>query len=134
MTTWRSRIRLYSTGRRGVAGTLVVEKIVGAAAEKGIDLEGCADARRAGQRAHPLDGRGADKLHRAGRGKPTFALGEDEMEMGVGIHGEPGRRRVKLATADAIAEEMVGAIVGDLDAPQGGERVCCSSTASAARR
>ena len=47
-------------------------------------------------------------------GKPTFTLAEDEMEMGVGIHGEPGRRRVKLASADAIADEMVGAILGDL--------------------
>ena len=47
-------------------------------------------------------------------GKPTFVLGEDEMEMGVGIHGEPGRRRVKLATADAIAEEMLSAIIRDL--------------------
>jgi dihydroxyacetone kinase-like protein len=47
-------------------------------------------------------------------GTPTFTLGEDEMEMGVGIHGEPGRRRVKLASADAIADEMVGAIAGDL--------------------
>ena len=47
-------------------------------------------------------------------GKPTFAIGEDEMEMGVGIHGEPGRRRVKLASADAIAEEMVSAIAADI--------------------
>jgi dihydroxyacetone kinase-like protein len=47
-------------------------------------------------------------------GTPTFTLGEDEMEMGVGIHGEPGRRRVKLAPADAIADEMIGAIAGDL--------------------
>jgi dihydroxyacetone kinase-like protein len=47
-------------------------------------------------------------------GKPTFTLAEDEMEMGVGIHGEPGRRRVKLASADAIADEMMSAILGDL--------------------
>ena len=52
-------------------------------------------------------------------GRPTFSLGEDEMEMGVGIHGEPGRRRVKLATADAIAEEMLAAILKDL-APKAG--------------
>ena len=58
----------HSTGRRGVAGTLIVEKIVGAAAEKGIDLQDCADARRAGQRTHALDGRGADQLHGSGRG------------------------------------------------------------------
>ena len=52
-------------------------------------------------------------------GKPTFSIGDDEMEMGVGIHGEPGRRRVKLANADAIANEMMGAILGDLS-PKGG--------------
>ena len=66
-------------------------------------------------------------------GKPTFTLGEDEMEMGVGIHGEPGRRRVKLASADAIADEMVGAILKDL-APSQARKRCSSSTASAARR
>ncbi len=54
-------------------------------------------------------------------GKPTFTLAEDEMEMGVGIHGEPGRRRVKLASADAIAAEMLGAITGDL-APKPGQQ------------
>ena len=54
-------------------------------------------------------------------GKPTFALGDDEMEMGVGIHGEPGRRRVKLTSADAIAEEMVAAIAGDLGAEASGD-------------
>jgi dihydroxyacetone kinase-like protein len=54
-------------------------------------------------------------------GKPTFTLAEDEMEMGVGIHGEPGRRRVKLAQADAIADEMMTAILGDLKAKPGSE-------------
>ncbi|MBA3731938.1 MAG: dihydroxyacetone kinase subunit DhaK, partial [Gammaproteobacteria bacterium] len=53
--------------------------------------------------------------------KPTFTLAEDEMEMGVGIHGEPGRRRVKLMQADAIADEMVAAIVKDLGAKAGAE-------------
>jgi dihydroxyacetone kinase-like protein len=55
-------------------------------------------------------------------GKPTFTLAEDEMEMGVGIHGEPGRRRVKLASADAVAEEMLGAILGHLK-PKAGQEV-----------
>jgi dihydroxyacetone kinase-like protein len=54
-------------------------------------------------------------------GKPTFSLAEDEMEMGVGIHGEPGRRRVKLATTDAIAEEMLGAIAQSLTPKRGQE-------------
>jgi dihydroxyacetone kinase-like protein len=55
-------------------------------------------------------------------GKPTFEIGADEMEMGVGIHGEPGRKRVRLAAADAIAEEMIGAICDAL-APRSSERV-----------
>jgi dihydroxyacetone kinase-like protein len=54
-------------------------------------------------------------------GKPTFVLGPDEMEVGVGIHGEPGRRRSKLGSADAIAEEMLGAILEDLAPPAGSE-------------
>ena len=54
-------------------------------------------------------------------GKPTFAIGEDEMEMGVGIHGEPGRRRVKLEPADGIAGEMIDAILGDLAPAPAGE-------------
>ena len=104
----------YSTGRRGVAGTLVVEKIVGAAAEKGADL---ATLKALGDRVNGRTrsmGVALTSCTVPAAGKPTFTLGDDEMEMGVGIHGEPGRRRVKLASADAIADEMVAAIVGDL--------------------
>ena len=112
----------WTTGRRGVAGTVIVEKIVGAAAEAGADLatlQALGDAR---QRPHPLDGRGADLAAPSLRpASPPSTLAEDEMEMGVGIHGEPGRRRVKLQPADAIAEEMLGAITGDLAAAAGGE-------------
>jgi phosphoenolpyruvate---glycerone phosphotransferase subunit DhaK len=107
---------LYTTGRRGVAGTLVVEKILGAAAEEGLALK---ELKKLG-----------DKVNRATRsmgvaltsctvpaaGKPNFEIGDDEMEFGVGIHGEPGRRRAKLASADAIAEEICAAVVGDLGA------------------
>ena len=60
-------------------------------------------------------------LHRAGGRQADLRVGDDEMEMGVGIHGEPGRRRVKLQPADAIAEEMLGAILGDLGAARGAE-------------
>jgi dihydroxyacetone kinase-like protein len=104
----------YSTGRRGVAGTMVVERIVGAAAEKGRDLGALAalGARvNAGTRSM---GVALTSCTVPAAGAPTFTLGEDEMEMGVGIHGEPGRRRVKLGSADAIADEMVAAIAGDL--------------------
>ncbi len=106
----------YSTGRRGVAGTLVVEKIVGAAAEDGMDLAGLQALGDRVNGATRSMGVALTSCTVPAAGKPTFAIGEDEMEMGVGIHGEPGRRRVKLATADAIADEIVGAIADDLAA------------------
>jgi dihydroxyacetone kinase-like protein len=104
----------WSTGRRGVAGTLVVEKIAGAAAEAGADLETVAAlAREVNARTRSM-GVALTSCTVPAAGKPTFSLPDDEMEMGVGIHGEPGRRRVRLAGADAIAEEMLTAILGDL--------------------
>jgi dihydroxyacetone kinase-like protein len=111
----------YTTGRRGVAGTLIVERLVGAAAEEGRDL---AALKALGQRVNARTrsmGVALTSCTVPAAGKPTFSLGEDEMEMGVGIHGEPGRRRVKLATADAIAEEMLGAILKDLAPRPGAE-------------
>src|SRR5215470_7870657 len=106
----------YSIGRRGVAGTMIVERIVGAAAEKGADLKGCvALGERVNARTRSM-GVALTSCTVPAAGTPTFALGEDEMEMGVGIHGEPGRRRVKLERADAIAYEMTTAIADDLDA------------------
>ena len=104
----------YSTGRRGVAGTLIVEKILGAAAEEGRDLE---TLRAIGESINARTrsmGVALSSCTVPAAGKPTFDIGEDEREFGVGIHGEPGRRRVKLMRADAIATEMVTAILGDL--------------------
>jgi dihydroxyacetone kinase-like protein len=111
----------HSTGRRGVAGTLIVEKIIGAAAEKGVDLMACAalGARVNGQTRSM--GVALTSCTVPAAGTPTFTLGADEIEMGVGIHGEPGRRRVKLADADAIADEMTTAIMRDLGDPDAGE-------------
>ena len=104
----------YSTGRRGVAGTLIVEKMVGAAAERGADLAALkALGDKVNRRTRSM-GVALTSCTVPAAGTPTFTLGEDEMEMGVGIHGEPGRRRVKLASADAIADEMVAAIAGDV--------------------
>jgi dihydroxyacetone kinase-like protein len=104
----------YSTGRRGVAGTLVVEKLVGAAAEEGRPLEALrALAEAVNSRTRSM-GVALTSCTVPAAGRPTFALGDDEMEMGVGIHGEPGRRRVKLQSANAIAEELVESIVEDL--------------------
>jgi dihydroxyacetone kinase-like protein len=111
----------YSTGRRGVAGTLVVEKIVGAAAEKGADLTSCAELGAEVNGKTRSLGVALTSCTVPAAGTPTFSLGADEMEMGVGIHGEPGRRRVKLASADAIAEEMLNAILADFDRPGSGD-------------
>lgn len=106
---------LYTTGRRGVAGTLIVEKITGAAAESGADL---AALKSLGDRCNARTrsmGIALTSCTVPAIGKPTFTIGEDEMEMGVGIHGEPGRRRIKLATANDIAEQVVSAILSDFD-------------------
>jgi len=112
---------MHSIGRRGVAGTLIVEKIVGAAAEKGVDLAGCvALGERVNARTRSM-GVALTSCTVPAAGTPTFTLGEDEMEVGVGIHGEPGRRRVRLERADAIAHELTTAIVEGLDPAHGSE-------------
>lgn len=109
----------YSTGRRGVAGTMIVEKIIGAAAEEGRDLEALhALGKDVNSRTRSM-GVALTSCTVPAAGKPTFTLGDDEMEMGVGIHGEPGRRRVKLASADDIAAEMTDAILGDMSLKSG---------------
>ncbi|MBL8577302.1 MAG: dihydroxyacetone kinase subunit DhaK [Mesorhizobium sp.] len=105
---------LFTTGRRGVAGTLVVEKIVGAAAEEGRKLEELKALGDRVNRATRSMGVALTSCTVPAAGKPTFDLGDNEMEFGVGIHGEPGRRRDTLKSADAIAEEICAAIVGDL--------------------
>ncbi len=111
----------WSTGRRGVAGTLIVEKIVGAAAEQGAAMSRLKDlGDRVNRRTRSM-GVALTSCTVPAAGKPTFTLADNEMEMGVGIHGEPGRRRVALASADAIADEMVGAIVNDLEPAAGAE-------------
>src|SRR5687767_9799038 len=104
---------LYTAGRRGVAGTVVVEKITGAAAEAGAGLAALkALGEKVNGRTRSM-GVALTSCTVPAAGKPTFAIGDDEMEIGVGIHGEPGRRRVKLKEANGIAEEMVSAILSD---------------------
>jgi dihydroxyacetone kinase-like protein len=113
----------YSTGRRGVAGTLIVEKIVGAAAEEGRNL---AALKALGDRVNAATrsiGIALTSCTVPAAGKPTFDIAEDEMEVGVGIHGEPGRRRVKLRPAAEIAAEMVHAITTDLGERARGEAI-----------
>ena len=124
----------YSTGRRGVAGTLVVEKMVGAAAEAGRDLATLeALGKDVNARTRSM-GVALTSCTVPAAGKPTFQLGEDEMEMGVGIHGEPGRRRVPLAVADAIASELVQSILKDLGLKRGTPALELYLMANAARR
>lgn len=111
----------FSTGRRGVAGTLVVEKVVGAAAEAGADLARCKVlGEKVNARTRSM-GVALTSCTVPAAGKPTFTLADDEMEMGVGIHGEPGRRRVKIMPALDIADEMVAAILGDFGADARGD-------------
>ncbi len=104
----------YTVGRRGVAGNFFVIKAVGAASEKGADLDALVAL---GNRVNSVTrtmGMALTSCTPPAKGSPLFELGDDEIEMGVGIHGEPGRRREKLTNADAIIDEMLDAVVTDL--------------------
>jgi phosphoenolpyruvate---glycerone phosphotransferase subunit DhaK len=104
----------YTVGRRGVAGNFFVIKAVGAAAEQGADLD---ELLRIGNKVNAVTrtmGMALTSCTPPAKGSPLFELGEDEMEMGVGIHGEPGRRREKLASANEIIDELLEAVVSDL--------------------
>ncbi|MCS7480037.1 dihydroxyacetone kinase subunit DhaK [Umezawaea endophytica] len=105
---------LYTAGRRGVGGTLLLEKVVGAAAERGADLDGCeALARKViGQVRSMGLALAAGTVPHAG--EPGFTLADDEIELGIGIHGEPGRRRVKIGTADEMVKSLLDPILDDL--------------------
>jgi len=112
----------YTVGRRGVAGNFFVIKAVGAASEAGADLEECI---RIGEKVNSVTrtmGMALTSCTPPAKGSPLFELGEDEMEMGVGIHGEPGRRRAKLASANEIVDELLEAVVNDLPY-ESGDRV-----------
>jgi dihydroxyacetone kinase-like protein len=112
----------HASGRRGVAGTLVVEKIVGAAAERGDDLAACKHlADQVNARTASM-GVAFTSCTVPEAGVATFEIGPDEMEIGVGIHGEPGRRRAGFRPAGEIVKELMGAILLDL-APQQGQEV-----------
>jgi dihydroxyacetone kinase-like protein len=104
----------WTAGRRGVGVTVLLEKIAGAAAEQGRSLEQVADIARQVNANGRSMGLALSSCTIPAAGKPTFDLGEDEMELGVGIHGEPGRQRVPLATAREIAEMLVEPVLADL--------------------
>jgi dihydroxyacetone kinase-like protein len=113
---------LYTAGRRGVGATVLAEKLAGAAAERGDSLDAVAAvARRVNERARSF-GIALSSCTPPAAGKPIFDLPAGEMEVGIGIHGEPGRRRAPLGTASEIAELMVEAVVSDLK-PGRGARV-----------
>src|SRR2546425_8444674 len=110
---------LWTAGRRGVGVTVILEKIAGAKAESGAPVaEVAAVARRVNDRGRSF-GVALTSCVTPGAGSPTFDIDADEMEFGVGIHGEPGRRREKLKPAAEIVAEMTEAIVSDL-APAAG--------------
>ena len=111
----------HTTGRRGVAGTLIIEKMLGAAAERGDGLEQLNALGAAINKATASMGVALTSCTVPAAGRPTFQIGPTEMEIGVGIHGEPGRRRVPLASADDIANELTGAVVKDLALVSGQE-------------
>jgi dihydroxyacetone kinase-like protein len=105
----------WTAGRRGVGVTVLLEKIVGAAAEEGRDLDAVLGlAQRVNAQGRSM-GCALTSCTVPAAGKPTFDLPEDQMEMGVGIHGEPGRKRVPLAGAAEIAEQLVDPVLSDLD-------------------
>ena len=109
----------YTVGRRGVAGNFFVIKALGAASEQGADLDALVEL---GKRVNSVTrsmGMALTSCTPPAKGSPLFELGDDEMEMGVGIHGEPGRRREKLTNANAIVDEMLEAVVSDLPYKQG---------------
>jgi dihydroxyacetone kinase-like protein len=106
---------LYTAGRRGVGVTVMLEKLVGAAAEEGRPLSELVTLARSINGAGRSMGMALTSCTVPAAGKPTFELGMDEMELGIGIHGEPGRRRVPLATAREIAEHLMEPILADRD-------------------
>jgi phosphoenolpyruvate---glycerone phosphotransferase subunit DhaK len=110
---------LYTAGRRGVGVTVLLEKIAGAAAEEGRPLSDVADiATRVNENGRSM-GMALTSCTVPSAGKPTFDLAETEMEVGIGIHGEPGRQRLPMATAREIAAMLVDPVVSDLPYGQG---------------
>jgi dihydroxyacetone kinase-like protein len=110
---------LYTAGRRGVGVTVLAEKIAGAKADAGGSLaEVAAIARKVNDNGRSF-GVAFTSAWTPASPTPTFEIGADEMEFGVGIHGEPGRRREKVRPASEIVAEMAEAILSDLDAPSG---------------
>ena len=110
---------LYTAGRRGVGATVLVEKIAGAAAERGDDVQTVAAiARRVNERARSF-GVALSSCTPPAAGKAIFDLPDGQIELGIGIHGEPGRRREQIRTAQEIVEVMTEAVLSDLGPAEG---------------
>ncbi|MEQ1601995.1 MAG: dihydroxyacetone kinase subunit DhaK [Methylophilaceae bacterium] len=112
----------YTTGRRGVAGTLIVEKVVGSFAETGADLATCKVLGDKVNSRTASMGVALTSCTVPAAGRPTFDINETELEMGVGIHGEPGRRREAMRSVDEIVADLVAAIWHDLQ-PVAGSKI-----------
>ncbi|QBI20671.1 dihydroxyacetone kinase subunit DhaK [Egibacter rhizosphaerae] len=104
----------FTAGRRGVGGTVLIEKLVGAAADEGRGLDQLATLASALNGDVRSMGMALTSCTVPHAGEPTFSLAEDEMEIGIGIHGEPGRERMKLESADAVVERLLNPILEDL--------------------
>jgi dihydroxyacetone kinase-like protein len=112
---------LYTAGRRGVGVTVLLEKIVGGAAEAGYDLEKCTElAKKVNANGRSM-GMALTSSIVPAAGKVNFVIGDDEIELGIGIHGEPGRERTKMKSADEIAEILTSSVVKDLPFKRGDE-------------
>ncbi len=112
---------LYTAGRRGVGSTVLAEKLCGAAAEEGRSLKEVADVCRKVKDWGRSMGMALTSCAVPHVGKPTFDLPEDEMEIGIGIHGEPGRKRMKIKPADEIVEMLMEPIISDIPYKEGDE-------------
>jgi dihydroxyacetone kinase-like protein len=112
---------LYTAGRRGVGSTVLAEKLCGAAAEEGRSLQQVADVCRKVKSFGRSMGMALTSCTVPQAGKPTFDLPEDQMEIGIGIHGEPGRIRMPLKTADEITEMLMEPIINDIPYKAGDE-------------
>jgi dihydroxyacetone kinase-like protein len=114
---------LYTSGRRGVCGTILVHKVAGAKAAEGAEL---GEVKRVAEKV--IDNVGTMGMALTScvtpeKGEPTFDLGEDELELGIGIHGEPGTERADMMSADEITEHLTGKVLDDLDLDSGQEVV-----------
>ncbi|MGO9262124.1 MAG: dihydroxyacetone kinase subunit DhaK [Bryobacteraceae bacterium] len=112
---------LYTAGRRGVGTTVLAEKLCGAAAERGYDLARVETLCRKVNGNGRSVGMALTSCTVPAAGKPTFELGEDEIEMGIGIHGEPGRERMPLLPAGELTARIAGMVLADLPFRSGDE-------------